>query len=198
MSKPQSITVALTYATTAVVAAYIFVGLSLSSIFASAASGQDQHGVEHGVQQVILMNLPPTSLLSAILQLSSALVAILSFPLPLVPLVELSSARLASAFARPPPPSTHLRLALLTLTSSLASAVSHFGTLAAFIGCLSVLVSNVLPPLVHLLLCSHPHRKASPAPVIFDAALLALGIVSLVYFTSLTGIQLLSGPSHDG
>ena len=202
MADRSQVSKALAWAVGSVVAVYLVVGLTLSVLFSAA---------DEGVEQVIILNLPSGSPTSTIVQATSALVAILSYPIPMMPLAELLGAfsccietdgavPLDATPTATASATTRLRLALLALSSCTAVAMPHFGTLAGFIGCCSVMVSNVLPPLLHLRLISWPalseaRDERSPLATIsfavaLDACLLALGVGAMTYFTALTGAQL--------
>ena len=165
MSHPQRASTAVAYASAVVVGAYAVIALLLAWIFDADPAG---------VQQVILLNLGHESLLASTVQLGSALVAVLSYPLPMMPVVQLavnlighhvdgggggknvevgaggkgiSGSRLRDA---------SLRIGLLLTTTLLALCIPQFGIAAGLAGCLTIVSANVLPPLCHLRLCSWP------------------------------------------
>ena len=92
-----------------------------------------------------------------------------------------------------------LRLLLLAFTTATALLVPNFGAIAGFLGCLNVAAAQVLPPALHLKLVSLRALEASPRGAIHaklgvlrDALLLLLGVATLLFFSLLTGKQLLA------
>ena len=92
-----------------------------------------------------------------------------------------------------------LRLLLLAFTTATALLVPNFGAIAGFLGCLNVAAAQVMPPALHLKLVSLRALEASPRGAIYaklgvlrDALLLLLGVATLLFFSLLTGKQLLA------
>lgn len=167
MRQPSRAAEAVNISLVAIVSLYIAVGLGLSSLYSQATKG---------VQQLILLNLVDSGALATAVQGSSALVALLSYPMPLMPIVELMPALLASAVgsssrgggttagtAAGTMAGSAVRLAILLTTSLLALTLQQFGIAAGFVGSLSIISSLVLPPMCHLKLCAWPQPLAAPA-----------------------------------
>lgn len=194
MAQPSRIGEALALALGAVVGLYLLVGNGLASLYAS-----------QGVQQLIVLNLPPGSLLATNVQTCAALVSLLSYPLPLMPVVQLLLASTSPAWLATLLPAhrreSGLRLGILLATSAVALLVPNFGAIAGFLGCLNVAASMVLPPALHLKLVSLPawharrhaaHYAAHGAAVARDALLLLLGVATLLFSTALTASALVA------
>lgn len=193
MREPKRVGEALSIALVAVIALYVMVGAGLGQLYESA---------EGGVQQLIILNLTPGTAVALAVETCSAAVALLSYPLPLVPVVQLLLPACAGC-AAPKRREDAVRLALLGFTTAVAVFVPNFGAMAGFLGCLNVTMAQLLPPLLHLKLISVRawHDATLPtdggarwrrgAAVAGDAALLLLGGATLVFFSSLTGATLL-------
>ena len=80
MRQPSRAAEAVHYTCVVIGAFYILVGFGLAALFYQA---------DGGVEQLILLNLPQSSALATAVQCASALVALLSYPMPLMPLVQL-------------------------------------------------------------------------------------------------------------
>ena len=187
MAQPSRIGEALALALGAVVVLYLLVGGGLASLYAS-----------QGVQQLIVLNLPPGSLLATAVQTCAALVSVLSYPLPLMPVVQLLLAPVERLRLGPPRRrESGLRLGILLVTSAVALFVPNFGAIAGFLGCLNVTASMVLPPALHLKLVSlraweARRGSAQGAAVARDALLLLLGVATLIFSTALTASTLVA------
>jgi amino acid permease len=81
LREPSRAAVAVHWSLAVIVLLYAGVGLGLGVLYGKAPP--------HGVQQLIFLNLPRGSPLALAVQCGSALVALLSYPLPLMPLVQL-------------------------------------------------------------------------------------------------------------
>ncbi|KAL1503470.1 hypothetical protein AB1Y20_011954 [Prymnesium parvum] len=206
MQQPSRAPSAVAYALVAVVSFYSVVGLVFSELFEKAPNG---------VEQMIIQNLPVDQPIATLVIACSAAVAALSMPLPMFPLVELlymyaiyllpstqslSGGRSAALAAQR---TVILRLLILLVTSSTACFFQGFASVAGFLGCLTIISSQLLPPLIHLRLCSWPamssaqHSKDRSFLVYWrlsvDIGFALLGGASFVYFTWLTGRQLALG-----
>lgn len=166
-----------------VVCANSGVGVGLAWLYA---------GGERAVEEIILLNLPPRTLLSLCVELSTAIVAVLGYPLLMLPVMQLLPARLPSTIR-----GAWLRLGFLACTTALALLLREFALVLSLCGCLTILVCLVLPPLCHLRLCSWPHADRSPSGVgakrqpltaALDAAVFVIGACAFAYFT-LAAIQ---------
>ena len=189
MARPRRAAGALATAQLIAGALYVIVGVVLASLYERA---------EGGVQPLIILNLPRHSEhITPILNWCTALVALLSYPLPLMPVVQLLSPS-SSSDAK-----SHLfllresclRLSLLLLSTLVALCIPNFGRIAGFLGCLNIVSSQLMPPLLHLRLRTL-RFPASPRKLILlavDLTLSLLGLCTLVYFTLLTGRSLASG-----
>ena len=209
MSDPARAPEALVRALVAVVLAYVLVGVMLSTLFCSASAG--------GPKPLIILNLPRPSTVASLVQTSSAAVALLSYPMPLLPLAELvvnlGSHSCLDPLLRHREEGTSAmvranllaRFGLLGVTSTAALTLRSFGALAGFVGCLGLLTANLLPPLLHLKLCSWPRlcaattgmahppsRAAATAWVLLDTVLVLIGCLAFAYFSALTGAQMLA------
>ena len=145
-----------------------------------------------------MLNLPPGSLLATAVQTCAALVSVLSYPLPLMPVVQLLLAPVERLRLGPPRRrESGLRLGILLVTSAVALFVPNFGAIAGFLGCLNVTASMVLPPALHLKLVSlraweARRGSAQGAAVARDALLLLLGVATLIFSTALTASTLVA------
>lgn len=231
MVEPTRAPEALTLAVIVVVGANTAVGVGLAWLY--AGGGEDVH-------QIILLNLPPSSLPAYLVQASTAAVAILGYPLPMMPVMQLLPARLPPALrtegsdGRGAVAGAGARVGFLAITTALALALREFAVAASLCGILAIFVCLVLPPLCHLRLCSCPpshdddgvdgsrtsngrvragvyvptrradgrldwlRRNSSltqgarsltgaswrPMSALFDAALVAVGVGALAYFTA--------------
>ena len=196
LREPSRASAAVHYSLILIVLLYALVGYGLGALFARAPP--------RGVEQLILLNLPQPSPLATAVQCSSAAVALLSYPLPLMPLVQLMRARLASCgrlrfccrklqqkplagdSLLPAEAGAVVRLGTLVLTSLLALVLRQFGIAAGFVGSLSIFASLVLPPLCHLRLCAWPPGGMAPrrsGAAALDVALVSLGMVAFMVFT---------------
>lgn len=167
MMHPQRAAEAATYSLVAVTSLYAVVGAGLATLFWQAPDG---------VEQLILLNLPTPSPIATLVQLTSAAVAILSYPFPLMPVIQLLPA-LLPAFGQQQPEAkasrrSHggtsdvgagARLATLATTTSLALLLQQFGVAASLCGCLNIISSQILPPLCHLRLCVAPALERATA-----------------------------------
>lgn len=208
MREPRRVGEALSIALAAVITLYVLVGAGLGQLY-EAAQG--------GVQQLIILNLKPGTIVALAVETCSAAVALLSYPLPLVPVVQLLLPACAGCAAASPWQRREdaVRLTLLAFTTAVALFVPSFGAMAGFLGCLNVTMAQLLPPLLHLKLISwrawraYGHDDATRptdapgganarwrlgAAVAVDALLLLLGAATLVFFSSLTGATLLARP----
>lgn len=203
MSDPVRAPEALLRAIVVVVLAYVLVGVMLSTLFCSASTG--------GPEQLIILNLPRPSTVASLVQTSSAAVALLSYPMPLMPLVELV-VNLSSHSCHGPqlghvkecePTSVRANLSArfgtLCVTSTAALTLRSFGALAGFVGCLGLVTANLLPPLLHLKLCSWPRlstahtiRSTAAVWVLLDSVLVLIGCLAFAYFSALTGAQMIA------
>ena len=167
---------------------YAIFGLMLASIFEAAPGG---------VQQMIILNLPRNTILGRTVDCCTALVALLSYPLPLLPVVQLLQPPGARDGASDGDDAhrreARLRLALLLVSTTAALFVPQFGRITGFLGCLNVAFAQCLPPLLHLRLRT-AHLPPSPHQrllVAVDFLLALLGLGTLAYFSALTGRALL-------
>ena len=153
MAEPTRAPEALTLAVIVVVGANTAVGVGLAWLY--AGSGEE-------VEQLILLNLPPSSLPAYLVQASTAAVAILGYPLPMMPVMQLLPARLPPALrtegsdGRGAVAGAGARVGFLAITTALALALREFAVAASLCGILAIFVCLVLPPLCHLRLCSCP------------------------------------------
>jgi amino acid permease len=153
MAEPTRAPEALTLAVIVVVGANTAVGVGLAWLY--AGGGED-------VEQLILLNLPPSSLPAYLVQASTAAVAILGYPLPMMPVMQLLPARLPPALrtegsdGRGAVAGAGARVGFLAITTALALALREFAVVASLCGILAIFVCLVLPPLCHLRLCSCP------------------------------------------
>ena len=202
MREPKRVGEALSIALVAVIALYVLVGAGLGQLYESA---------QGGVQQLIILNLTPGTAVALAVETCSAAVALLSYPLPLVPVVQLLLPACAGcAGIKPKRREDAVRLGLLGFTTCVALFVPSFGAMAGFLGCLNVTMAQLLPPLLHLKLISmrawqqqHGDDPSLSLPsgggqkwrrgvaVAVDALLLLLGVATLLFFSSLTGATLL-------
>lgn len=98
--------------------------------------------------------------------------ALLSYPLPLMPVVQLLSPSRALApddekeaevrHRWRPHGEDGIRLSLLTLTTAIALLVPNFGAIAGFLGCINLANSALLPPLIHLRLVTLQRARGAP------------------------------------
>mmetsp|Transcript_33892 Transcript_33892/g.89183 ORF Transcript_33892/g.89183 Transcript_33892/m.89183 type:complete len:187 (-) Transcript_33892:192-752(-) len=186
MAQPQRAATALAVALLAAGLLYAVVGFALAWLY--------EHAHE-GVQPLIILNLPHDSAFGLVVNWCTALVALLSYPLPLMPVVQLLKPRTsASGRSSDPRGETYLRLFLLLLTTFLTLAVPNFESFAGFLGCLNIAFAQVLPPLVHLRLRSLrlPSGVGKWALVLVDTFMALLGLATLLYFSILTGSSLLA------
>jgi len=182
MALPHEAAGALLVALMIAGALYAVVALLLASIYEYS---------EEGVQQMIILNLPKHSGFGFAVNSCTALVAVLSYPLPLMPVVQLLTPPAGSS----PSSDARLRLSLLVVSTAVALAVPNFGRIAGFLGCLNIAFAQCLPPLLHLRLRT-AHLQQSPRKRLLEAidvALTSTGVATLVYFTLLTGRELLAG-----
>lgn len=191
MREPHRALEAVSYATIAVVLSNAAVGVLLAWLYS---------GGGRSVEQIILLNLPPHSLPTYLVEASTTVVTLLGYPLLMLPVMTLLPARL------PPNLQKHsdgLRLGFLACTTSLALLLREFALVASLVGCLSIFVCTVLPPLCHLRLCTWPAakdrlldttdggargggcaKKRRPALAVLDAAIFVGGACAFVYFTA--------------
>ena len=156
MAQPHRCAEALGWALALVTATYSVVGAGLAALYWRAPDG--------GVRQIILLNLPAGA--ATALHLSSSLVALLSYPLPLFPVIGLLSAAVGAAWhpgaaELPAPTADALRMTVLAVTTLLAMMLRRFGIAASIIGCLGIVFCQLLPPLCHLRLCAWPPRPTA-------------------------------------
>ena len=114
-----------------------------------------------------------------------------------------------------------VRQGLLALTTAVALALRQFGIASGLCGCLAIILTQVLPPLCHLRLCTWPPAPPTaataatdpwpplrerrqqwvmqhpagrqPLGAAIDVALIALGLGTFVYFTAQFVVQMLDG-----
>ena len=180
MRQPRRAGTALAASLLVVTMLYACVGVALALIYAHASGG---------VRPLIIMNLTPGSAEALVVEVCSALVALLSYPLPLMPVMQLL-AGLVQTSGEPAAADggagrdRALRLALLVGTTAIALAVPDFARIASVLGCLNIAFSQLLPPLLHLRLRSlrmAPGARRT-AHVAADTVLVALGGGCLLYF----------------
>jgi amino acid permease len=150
MREPHRAPEVVSFALVVVVCVNSGVGVGLAWLYA---------GGGRAVEENILLNLPPHTLLSICVQLSTAVVSVLGYPLLMLPVMQLLPARL--------PPAWHgsgLRLGFLACTTVLALLLREFALVLSLCGCLTIFVCLVLPPLCHLRLCSWPRADRPPTP----------------------------------
>ena len=200
MRHPEQAASAIGYSVAIVVGAYALVGTTLAWLYSSDPNG---------VQQLVLLNLPQPSMIATVANIASGAVALMSVPMPLMPVVQLitnlvvrpltrsltrgqsdgeqsdGGGTSASSAAGVGGGEAAVRLSLLVLTTTLAVHMPQFGTAAGLTGCLCIITSNVLPPLCHLSLVSWPAHPDDRKPITaaFDVLLLVAGAVALVQFT---------------
>lgn len=174
MAEPHRALEAVSLTLLLVVCANATVGVSLAWLYA---------GGERAVEQIILLNLPPHSLPAYLVEGSTAAVALLGYPLLMLPVMQLLPARLPPAMREA---GAGLRLGFLACTTSLALLLREFALAASLCGCLSIFVCLVLPPLCHLRLCSWAGggAKRQPGAAALDAVTLVVGAWSFAYFTA--------------
>mmetsp|Transcript_79833 Transcript_79833/g.239165 ORF Transcript_79833/g.239165 Transcript_79833/m.239165 type:complete len:118 (-) Transcript_79833:385-738(-) len=87
-----------------------------------------------------------------------------------------------------------VRLSLLLLSTLIALLVPDFGRIASILGCVNLAGCQVLPPLVHLRLCSSRLEKSNKrtALITLDVMLVVIGVATLGYFTLLTARSVLN------
>jgi len=112
MRHPRKAATALAAALLAAGALYAIVGLSLACIYAPSSEG---------VQQMIILNLPRSSQVGLAVKWCTAMVALLSYPLPFMPVVQLLLPPTEDVHVAPRRETT-LRLALLTVSTTVALA----------------------------------------------------------------------------
>jgi amino acid permease len=178
------------------VAIFALVGVVCANAAIGVAFAWLYAGGEHPVEQIILLNLPPDSLSAYFVEISTAAVALLGYPLLMLPVMQLLPARLPPAM-RAAGASPGLRLGFLACTTALALILREFALAASLCGCLTIFVCLVLPPLCHLRLCSWPPAdtsladsggggrgtKCQPAAAALDVATLFVGTCAFAYFT---------------
>ena len=183
MRRPSHATNACGYALCIVVTSYLVIGLLLAWLYSSDLDG---------VQQLILLNLERSSLIAAVVQYTSALVALLSYPLPLLPLIELLSSLVCGACAPSFTRDAALRLTTLLSTTLIAQRLPQFGIAAGLAGCLCIVSTQLLPPLCHLRLCSWPSEGSWPSALL-DVLLFFAGLVVFCHFTMEVALELVTG-----
>ena len=184
MREPHRALEAASFAVVVVGCANAVVGVGLAWLYV---------GGEGGVDEIILLNLPPGSLLSAFVEISTAIVNLLGYPLLMLPVMQMLLTRLPPAIRVA---GAGLRLGFLACTTVLALLLSDFAVVASLFGCLSIFVCLVLPPLCHLRLSSWPpaHRppptggngsaRVQPVAAALDATILIVGACAFAYFTA--------------
>ena len=170
-----------------VVAFYLAVGLYLAALFSQS---------DDGVQQIILLNLPTPSGLATAVQGSCALVALLSYPLPCMPVLQMAEAALGVPTAPASTPAAHaalqtarrkqgtwVRLGTLGTTTIGALTLQKFSTAAGLAGSLTIVASLVLPPLCHLRVCAWPpdHARRHLGLAFGDFVLVVLGSAAALW-----------------
>jgi amino acid permease len=212
MKQPSRASEAVAWSLVIVVAFYALIGVCLSSLFWRA---------EGGVQQLVLLNLPAPSAVATLVQLSSALVAVLSYPLLLMPVVQMVPTMfIRDDTTKPDEPGLAVRHGLLALTTVIAIALREFGIASGLCGCLAIILTQVLPPLCHLRLCTWPPAPPQTEPwqplsvrrqqwatrhpagrrpfsAALDVALIGLGLCTFVYFTTQFVCQMLDSEQQQ-
>ncbi len=195
MREPRRAGEASAYAHVAVVAFYALTGVGLAALFAYSPDS---------VQPLVIINLPRPSLLSSGVQLASAAVSLLSYPMPMLPVVQMLLApRAAGAYESRGGRSggagdCATRLGFLGATSAIALLLPDFAHFAGCLGCLTVALFNVLPPLLHLRLCSWPAdgpRRLAAALV--DVAFAVVGAAVFLFVAAGVGSKLIA-PAAGG
>ena len=152
-------------------------------------------GGNRTVEQIILLNLPPHSLPAYTVEFSTAAVALLGYPLLMLPVMQLLPTRMPMALRGDGSAGPALRLGFLACTTVLALLLRQFAVVASLCGCLTIFVCLVLPPLCHLRLCSWPPKDLQPtagggasaqglAVATLDLVVLIFGACSFAYFTA--------------
>lgn len=175
MREPRRALEAASLAVVVVACANSVVGVGLAWLYA---------GGGRVVEEIILLNLPPHSPISLCVEVSTAIVALLGYPLLMLPVMQVIPARLP-----PEMRGNGLRLSFLACTTMLALLLRQFALVAALCGCLSIFVCLVLPPLCHLRLCTwppvdSPASTRRPLAAGLDAATLVVGACAFAYFTA--------------
>ena len=182
---------ALLLACSLVTGFYLVMGFGLARLFAGSAGG---------VQQLIILNLPDQTAVKALVCCCSALMALLSYPLMAMGVVQLL--RGAGLLGAPDAEDgirreLLLRVALLACSTGVAAVMREFGLIAAVVGCLTLVNGQLLPPLLHLRICGvdAPGKYAQHAAI--NGLLIVLGLAAFVFAAGELAAQVYSAPIRN-
>ena len=175
---------ALLLACSLVTGFYLLMGFGIARLFAASADG---------VQQLIILNLPDQTAVKALVCCCSALMALLSYPLMAMGVVQLlrGAGLLGAADAEDGVRrELLLRAALLACSTAIAAAIPKFGLIAGVVGCLTLVNGQLLPPLLHLRICcvdEPPARYALHAAA--NGLLILLGLAAFFFAAGELAVQ---------